>query len=179
MAAGHIQILEENFRFGHLAGAYISAGQPPAGGSGDGKAVSLQCGKIVLGDGVLVHFGIHCRRYDLGCFAGQDGGGQHVVRNAVGQLGDHIGGSRSHQDGVRRLGQGNVLHLEFKIPVKGIGDTFVPGKGLEGDGVDKVHGVLRHDHPDVRSCFYKHAGKGGAFVGGDPAGHSKKNGFIF
>ena len=53
-----------------------------------------------------------CIRDRLGAVGRQGNGGQHVIRQAVGQLGDHICGCRGDQHQIRRVGQRNKKCLK-------------------------------------------------------------------
>ena len=46
---------------------------------------------------------------------GQNGGGEHIVGQAVGKLSQNVGRGRGHQYQVGLVGQGNVLHLELVV----------------------------------------------------------------
>ena len=48
-------------------------------------------------------------------------------------------------------------HIKLEIPVKGIHQALVPGQCFKGNGVDKVCGVLRHQHMDIRMKFHQTA----------------------
>ena len=163
-------VLEHHLRLHHLAHTAVTAGQMAAHRLDQLHAVVLQLFQIVLHDGVFVHLGVHGRSHQLFALAGQQSGGEHIVRQTIGQLTDHVGGGGGHQGDVRLLGHRHMLHIELKVPVKGIHQAFVAGEGLEGDGVDKVGGVLGHQHLNVRVLLDQKAGHGGHFICRDAAG---------
>ena len=70
-------------------------------------------------------------------------------------------------------------HLEFKIPVKGIGDTFISGKSFKSDRMNEIVGLRRHQHIDIRVLLYQQAGKSRRFIGGYTGRHPQNNGFSF
>ena len=163
-------VLEHHLRLHHLAHTAVAAGQMAGHRLDQLHAVVLQLFQIVLHDGVFVHLGIHGRRHQLFALAGQQGGGEHIVRQTIGQLADHVGGGRGYQSNVRLLCHRHMLHIELKVPVEGIHQTFVAGEGLEGDGVDEVGGVLGHQHLNVRVLLHQQACHGGHFICRDAAG---------
>ena len=98
-----------------------------------------------------------------------------VIGNAMGQLGDDIGGGRRHQNQVRSGGQGDVGNVILKVPGKGVHHTPVVGQGLKGQGGNKLSGVLGHHHMDLRPRFPQGAGHVGHFIGGNAAGHTQQD----
>ena len=42
-----------------------------------------------------------------------------------------------------------MFYLELKIPVKSIHQTFISGQCLKRDRIDKIRGILRHQHMDI------------------------------
>ena len=89
-------IVQQHLLFGQPAAAHILAGKHTALRGDHRDPIALQGGQVVLGDGVFQHAGVHGRGHQLGAAGGQQHGGQHIVRNAVGHLGDDIGGGRCH-----------------------------------------------------------------------------------
>ena len=133
--------------------------------------------QIVLHNGVVVHIVVHGRAYKLFAGAGHDGGGEHIVRNAPGELADDIGRGRSHYHQIRLLGKGYVLHAVLKVPVEGVNEALGAGEGFEGDGVNEIGGVFGHEHLHMAVKLFQHPGKIGDFIGGNAAGYSQNNGF--
>ena len=133
--------------------------------------------QIVLHNGVVVHIVVHGRAYKLFAGAGHDGGGEHIVRNAPGELTNHIGRGGSHHHQICLLGKGHVLYAVLKVPIEGVNEALGTGEGLEGDGVNEVGGVFRHEHLHMAVKLSEHSGKIGNFIGGNAAGYSQNNGF--
>ena len=69
-----------------------------------------------------------------------------------------------------------MLYLELEIPVKGIHQAFIPGKGLKGNGIDKVRGIPGHQHMNVRVLLLQRTCKICDLICGNTACHSQKNG---
>ena len=78
--------------------------------------------QVGLGGGVGVHAVVHRRRDQARRRAGEEGGGQHRVGDAGGQLGDGVGRGRRDEEGVAVGGQ-----LE-------VADRVVAGLALAGEG---------------------------------------------
>ena len=162
--------LQQHLRLRQLPLAHGTAGQIPAGRLHHLPAVAAQGIQIVLGHWIFVHLGVHSRYHDLGTVAGQHRGGQHIVRQAVRQLGDDVGRSRSDHHQISLVGHGDVLHLEGKIPVKGVHQCLVAGQRLKGHRRDKLCGVLGHEHLHIAPQLHQGGSQVGHFVCGDPAG---------
>ena len=177
VAHGVLHILQQLVRLGHFPFPYRAAGQPAAGRLDELPAVSAQRGQIVLGHRVFVHPGVHGGGGQLWAVAGQDGGGEHVVRQAVGQLGQHVGGGGSHQHHVRLVGQGDVLHLKLIVAVEGVHAHPVARQGLEGMGTDELGGVFRHQHLHVGPLLHQGGSQAGGLIAGDAAGDGQQHGF--
>ena len=63
---------------------------------------------------------------DLLTPAGHYRSGEHIVRKAVGQLSDHVCTGWCDHHNICLLGNGYMLYLELKVPVKGIHQAFIP-----------------------------------------------------
>ena len=162
-------VIQEDLRLGHLSAAHRLAGQQAAVRRDDLKAVALQGLQVVLGDGVFQHGGVHGWGHQLLALGRQDHGGEHVVCNAVGQLGDDIRRGRGNEDQVRCRGQGDVMDVVGKVPVKSVHHAAVVGEGLEGQGGDELRGIPGHHHVDLRPRLPQGRGHVGDFVGGNAA----------
>ena len=162
--------LQQHLRLWHLSLAHGAAGQIPAGRLYHLPAIVPQDIQVVLGHRVLVHLGVHGRHHNFGAVAGQHGGGQHIVRQAVGQLGDDVGGGRRDHHQVRLVGHGDMLHLEGEIPVEGVHQRLVAGQRLKGHRRDKLRGVLGHEHLHIAPQLHQSGSQVGHFIRGDPAG---------
>jgi len=151
--------------------------QAAAGGGNDLPAVAAENVQVVLSDGIFVHIGVHGGSNELGALAGQNGGGEHVVSQTVGQLGAHIGGGRGDEHQVGALGQGDVLHLVGEVAVEGVHHGAAAGELLKGEGGDKLGGVLGHHDLYLAVLLDQGRGQRSGLVGGNAAGDAQKNGF--
>ena len=156
-------VIQEDLRLGHLSAAHRLAGQQAAVRRDDLKAVALQGLQVVLGDGVFQHGGVHGWGHQLLALGRQDHGGEHIVGNAVGQLGDDIRRGRGNEDQVRCRGQRDVMDVVGKIPVKSVHHAAVVGEGLEGQGGDELRGIPGHHHVDLRPRLPQGRGHVGDF----------------
>ena len=170
-------VLNEHILLGQAAAAYILAGQQAALGGDDRKAVVLQRLEVVLGDGIFQHPGVHGRGDQLGALGGQHHGGEHVVGNAVGHLGNDIGRGRGHEDDVGFLGQRDVGDFKLEIAVKGVHHALVARQGLKGEGRDELGGVPGHDDFHVGPQLFECAGHVCHFIGGNAAADAQKDAF--
>ena len=110
---------------------------------------------------------------------GHNRSGKHIVRDSMGQLADHIRTCRRDHHCIRLLGNGHMLYLELKIPVKGIYQAFISRKGLKGDGINEIHRVFCHKHVYLRMKLHQGAGQICCLIGRDASCHSQKNGLSF
>ena len=172
-------VLQQGLRLRHLARTGVAAGEVAMGGLDDLIAKSLELGEVVLNDGVLEHLGIHGGGDDLVATACHHRGGQHIVRQAVCDLADDIGGGGGDQNHICPLGQGHMLDAVLEIPVEGIHQALVAGEGLKGDGVDEIGGVLGHQHLHIRMELFQHGRQRGDLVSGNGAGDGQNDGLVF
>ena len=81
---------------------------------------------------------------------------------------------RSDQTQVRLLSQRHMLDLKLKIAIKGIDRTFISRQRFKCNRIDKIHGVLRHDHMNIAAKLDKTAGHIGCLVCRNAAADSEK-----
>ncbi len=166
----------QRFRLRQLSHAHGAAGQAAAGRRDNLPAIAAKGRKVILGHGIFIHMGVHGRGNQLGTAAGQNRGGQHIIRQAVGQLGADIGGGRGNENQIRPVRQGDVFYTVVKIAVEGIHHGTSAGELLEGQRRNKFGGIFRHDHLHRRVLFHKTGSQGGCLIGGNAAGNAQKNG---
>ena len=78
-----------------------------------------------------------------------------ALRQAMGELCDHIRGSRRDQHKIGSVRHGDMLHTVLEVPVKGIHQRLLPRELLEGDRRHEFCGVLRHEHLHVGMLLYE------------------------
>ena len=172
-------ILEDGFRLRQLPRADGPAGQAPHRGGDDGPAVLLQLPEVVLCRRILQHMGIHGRSNEPGAAAGQEGGAEHIVPQAVGDLGADIGGGGGNDHQIRPVRQGDMLHLIHRESVKGIRIRLPGGEVLEGERRDELRRVLRHHHVHLGMELHQGRCQIRRLVGRDPPGDPQQHGFPF
>ena len=102
-----------------------------------------------------------------------------IIRQAVGQLGDHICGCRGDQHQIRRVGQRNMGHIILEVAVKGIHNAAVVGQGFKHQRGDKLRGVFGHQHMHIGAGFGQGMGHIGHFISGNAPGNAEDDGFAF
>ena len=121
--------------------------------------------------------GVHGRGHQLGAGGGQGDGGEHVIGQAVGQLGDDVGGGRRDEHEVGGVGQRDMGHIVLEIAVEGIDDAAAVGEGLKDQRRDELGGVSGHEHMDIRPALGQRMGHIGHLVSRDAAGDAQHDGF--
>ena len=121
--------------------------------------------------------GVHGGRHQLGAGGRQRDGGEHVICQTVGQLGQHVGSSRGNEQRVRRVGKRNMRHIILEVAVEGIHDAAPVCQRFKNQRGDELGGVFRHQHMHIRPHFYQRMGHVWHFVGRNAAGDAQHNGF--
>ena len=174
---GMQDILDQHIFLRQTAAANILAGQHAALGGDHREAVAFQRGDIILRDGVFQHSGIHGWRNELGALCSQHCGGEHIIGDAVGHLGDDVGSGRGDKDHIGFFCQRDVGDFKLEIPVKGVHHAFVAGEGLKGERSDELGGVPGHNDLHIGSQLAQCAGHIGHFIGGNAAAYAQKDAF--
>ena len=172
---GLAQAAEKFGRFKQPTLASQAGRQSAARGAGDYAAHRAQRLDIALSGGVVVHVGVHSGGDDerrLGC---QYGRGECVVREAVGYLGDGVGGRGRDNDGVGALGDCHMVDAQLGLGVEDIGYDGAMRDALECEGREELAGVGRHDDIDERARLRELAGEVDGFVTGDAAGYAERD----
>ena len=101
---------------------------------------------------VIPHEGVHGRSYEdgFGEVPGPEGGGEEVVGQAVGQLGQSVGGERSHETEV---GPPPELYMKDRVtsaspgaPLVLVSEDGEAGSGQAGEVGEEVTTVLGEDN---------------------------------
>ena len=109
---------------------------------------------IALYDGVGIHGVIHSRSNNHRRMGRHYRGGEHIVRNAICNLTDHIGCAGRNQETIRLPRQRNVLYAPHSRLLEHISGDNVPGQGPNGLLRDKSFRVFCHN--DVHICMEIH-----------------------
>ena len=107
----------------------------------------------------------------LGTGGSQRHGGEHIIGQPVGHLGNHIGGGRRNEHEIRRVGQRHMGHIILEIAVEGIHNAAPVGQRFKYQRCDELGGVLRHQHMHIRPHLDQRMGHIGHFVCGDAPGN--------
>ena len=120
---------------------------------------------------MLPHVGVHGRRHDDGLGERQVHRAEQVVGDAVGHLGQRVGGSRGHHHDVGFLAVVDVGDARVRRELTDLilADGMC-GKSLEGHGADELRGGTRHDHANLHARFLEAAQQFGSLIGGYPSG---------
>ena len=171
--------VEQHLFRGHLAAARVAARQIARIRLDDRVAEPAELFQIVLHNRVFKHIRVHRRgkqnRAPAG--AGHDGRRQHIVRDAVRDLADHVRARRRDKHDIRALCERDMLDAVLEIPVEGVDQALVARQCLKGRRVDEIRCILRHQHRDVRMLLDEHARKPCDLVGRYAARHAEQNGF--
>ena len=169
----------QNVLRGHFSIPDIPTGKQSLFGRNHRKAIALQLFQIILQNGVMIHIGIHGRRNDFLTGARHSRCRQHIIRNAVCQLANHICGSRRNQKHIRLFRDGNMCHMELEIAVEGIYHTFIASQCFKGNRRNKLAGIFRHDHMHIRMQLHEHACHICHFIRSNTACYTQNNSFPF
>ena len=172
-------VLEYDLRLRELPRAGSAAGQTAHRGRDDGPAVFLQLFQIILCGGILQHICVHGRGDEPGAAAGQEGGAEHIVPQAMGDLGADVGGGGGHDHQIRPVRQGDMLHFVHRKAVEGIRIRLPGGQMLEGEGGDELCCVLRHHHVHLGMELHQGRRQVRRLIGRDPPGDPQQYGFSF
>ena len=172
-------ILQQQLRLRHFPCASIPARQIAHGRTDDFILIMDECLKIVLDHRIFEHSRIHRRCDHFFTFARHHCCGEHIVRNPVSKLADHISAGRCDHHHICLFRQGHVLYAELKIPVKCIDQTFVSRERLECDRIDKIRRILRHQDMNIRIQLLEGTCKIRRFIRRYTAGYSEKNCLAF
>ena len=140
------------------------------------KAIALQDGKVVLGNRIVEHIGVHCRRHQFWTVTGKHGGREHIVRKPVRHLCNDVGGGRRYQHKVSPLCQRHMLHAVLKVAVEGVDHATAVAQCLKGERGDELSGIFCHNDLHVTVHLCQTAGDICHFIGSDGTGDSQHHG---
>ncbi len=157
---------------GHAPGAVHAAGQLARARLDHEHAPLPQERHVALRGRVFPHVGVHSRRHHDGLGEGQTHGGQEVVGDAVGHLGQRVGrrGSDDHDVGFPAVLDVGDAGIGAQL-VDVVEPAGMPGEGLEGHGRHELRGGRGHDDPHLHACLLQEAQQLGGLVGRDPSRH--------
>ncbi len=124
---------------------------------------------------VRQHVDVHRRRDEHGRLRRQIQRRQKVVGNPVGELADHVGGTRCHQQQRDAVGDRNVLDVGVHARPPLRGDDRTPGDRLERDRPDEPRRRSRHNRDDVVAALLEPAAHFDRLVGSNSAGDAQRD----
>jgi hypothetical protein len=122
---------------------------------------------------VVPHVDVHGGCDEHGGAAGQGQGGEGVVGDAVGELGDDVGGGGGDEQQVGAVGGLDVADLPGPLDLEQVGDDGAVGEHLERERAHEAPGVPGHDHGDTGLLLEQHADELGGLVGRDASGDAE------
>ena len=173
------EVVAERLLRGQLALARVAAREIALVGRNHRHAAPLQGSEVLLYRRALEHVHVHRGRDHHGGRHREQGGGEHVVGDAVRHLREDVRRGWRDKHRVRALRERDMRHLDGIGALKGIGIAPVFRQRLKGDGGDERRGVLRHDDVNVCAQLDEHAREIGDFVRRDAACHTEQYIFSF
>ena len=172
--------LGDGFDIGEAAGAGHAAGEVAAAGLDDGDAALAQDLDVGAGCRMAPHVYVHRRGDDDGRGGGEEHGGEEVVGEAVGHLGQHMRRCGRDDDRVGGLGLGDVLDPAFIVEARrGLavfaphgGDDLVAGERRERERLDELLGGASHHDANIDFILLERADEFSGLVGSDSAADS-------
>ncbi len=166
------------FRFGEPAGADHAAGEISAAGLDDEHAATAQDFQVRLRGRMLPHVDVHGGSDDHGRGGGEIERAEEVVGDALGELGDRVGGGRSDQKSVDRLRNRDVFDGGVEVGLlvaraEHAGDDLLAGQRGEGQRADELLRRGGHDDLHAHAALLQVADNLGGLVGGDAAAHTQ------
>ena len=152
----------------------------PVPGSTIAHAALAEDFQIRLGRRVLPHIDVHRRSHQDRRGGGQIHGGEEVVGDAVGELGQDVGGGGSDDHGVGPLRLADVLDGGIVGAVGGsgvipqAGDDLVAGERGKSERLHELAGRLGHDDMDFEGLALQRAHQFGRLVSCNSAGDSDR-----
>ena len=173
--------LHDGLVFGEATCANHAAGQVAAVGRYDADVAAGQGFEIRLGRRMLPHVHVHRRSHDDGGGSRQIHRGEEIVRDAVGEFCNDVGGRGRDDERVGGLGSVDVLDgrsrisriRSFRRPETG--NDFVSGESGKGEWLDEVLGRLGHHDVDVERLLLQVAHQFRRFVRRDAARNADRD----
>ena len=159
---------------GEPARPYRAARQKTLVRLDDGVTPLPQRFHVVTGGGVTPHIVVHRRSEDDGTGEGQVDGGEEIVGDAGGELGEQVRRGRSDYEDVTLLRDADVFYrarerIRTWVRREQAGDHLAAGEGGEGERPDELLRRLRHHHLDGRAAFDERSRQFRGLIGGDAA----------
>ena len=125
---------------------------------GEGACIGFEHGEAALTQkghvrhhGGVVHIPVHSRGHERGATRRQEQGGEGIVGDTMGGLGDEVSGGRGHRDAVGQLGEGDVLHGLFALGIEQVREHRAAGERPKGQWAYELAGVFGKANGDPRA----------------------------
>ena len=168
--------LDDVLGLAHASRVYVAAGKVAAAGPHHMDTAVAQRGHVGLRRRRLPHAVVHSGCDHDGSRRCQQRGGDEVVGDAVGHLGDDIGRRGRHDHQIGLLRQRNVVDGVGGVVEQAHGNGLV-GERTEGERAHKLGGMLAHNDLDARAALLQQAHDIARLIGGDPAGNAQQDRF--
>ena len=135
----------------------------------------LESEDIGLGLRMEIHGLVHRRGHENRAAHGQVKGGQEVIGDSTGQLGDDVGRGRSDDQKRDFLGQRDVGNPVRVVIAEEVDRGLLAGEGAEQAGRDELGGVRSHDDLDIEAFFLETTQDFAGLVDADGGGDAQGN----
>ncbi len=160
----------------HAARVHVTAGKVAAAGSHHMDTALAQRGHVGLCRRRLPHAVVHSGCDHDGSRRRKQRGGDKVVGDAVGHLGDDIGGRGRYDHQIGLLRERNMVDGVGRVVEQAHGDGLV-GERAEGERTHELRGMLAHNDLDACAALLQQAHDIARLIGGDPAGDAQQDRF--
>ena len=164
-------------RVGQTAASQIATCQISLIGLDEHGAADAELADVVAGGSRLVHVHVHGRRQHERRGTRQGRGGEQIVGDAVGQLGQDVGRARRDDEGIGLLSKRDVMNGIGRV-VEQVDRHLLVGKRSERDGINEMRGVLSHAHLHTHASLLKAADDLAGFICGNAAGYAQQHRFL-
>ncbi len=173
-------------RVGESAAAGHPAGEIAAARRNDERTARSERGDVPLGGRMVPHIHIHRGGEHDGRGGSEIEGGEKVIGQAVGELGERVRSSRCDDEKLCRLRLGDVLDggvfdrrgRSGRVAVGGgpeAGDDLMTRESREGQRPHKLLRRARHHDMRIKSYLLQRSDEVESLIGGDPAAHPDGN----
>ena len=142
--------LHDGFRLGQTPRSHVPAGKVATIGTDDRVTACLESSDVRTRDLVVPHAGVHGRRDDERHLGGKCRGGEQIIGNTLGNLGDDVCRGGGDEKEVRLLGERDVVDGVSRL-VEELDRDLVSRKRAKSGGANELGGMLGHDDLDVLS----------------------------
>ena len=168
---------DDGGRVGQTAASHIATCQITLIGLDEHGPADTELADVVARGSRLVHVHVHGRRQHKRRGTRQGRGGEQIVGDAVGQLGQDIGRARRDDEGIGLLGKRDVMNGIGRV-VEQADRHLLVGKRSERDGIDEMRGVFGHAYLHTHASLLEAADNLAGFICGYAAGYAQQHRFL-